>query len=39
MIEPATPTSTGHRAAHPRTMPALAIGLVGAFALGGIARA
>jgi hypothetical protein len=39
MIEPATPTSTGHREARPPTMPALAIGLFGGFALGVVARA
>ena len=38
MIEPTTPTSTGSRAARPPTMPALAIGLLGGFALGVVAR-
>lgn len=38
MIYHATPTSTAHRAARPPTMPALAIGLLGGFALGVVAR-
>ena len=39
MIDPATLTSTGHRATRPPAMPALAIGLLGGFALGVVARA
>ena len=39
MIHPATLTHTGHRAARSRTMPTLAIGLLGGFALGVVARA
>ncbi len=39
MIDATSPTSSGHRAARPLGMPALAVGLLGGFALGVIARA
>lgn len=39
MIDHATPTRTGHQAARPSTILALAIGLFGGFALGVVARA
>ncbi len=38
MIDTALPTSTGHQAARPPTILALAIGLLGGFALGIVAR-
>jgi hypothetical protein len=39
MIDATTPTITGHRSARLPTMPAMAIGLLGGFALGVVARA